>query len=443
MTFGKSKIISLSVVVLSFLAFFTGFLFNPFKVLVKDKFLDNQAESLVLGRLVKSRTDGIFSSGGLCGRSLDNPKDSNLFDYQYYAFKNDIPCKKYYPYLSQIGFHAAVYSLIDKASPFSSPVTLKLLRAFKVALLAGVMSFIVYWFFLEFGIIAALFVFLGILLTPSFTFLGRDLWFCIWTNFLPMLAGMFLLRRELETGKPSGLLILLFVNLAILVNFIFNGYEWVSTTLVMATIPFFYYWRKGNWPFKRLFSRIAWIAAGSLVSILATFTILAHQVSMVKGNFSDGIDWIIFSFQKRSYGGGEELPEVFAKQVHHPLSEVFLRYLGGPAFLLPGFITGFMPWYLDQVFFAELVALFMLISLLALPRFNLLKLKPEQRKTLANLSVATWIALLAPFSWYIIFKGHAWSHYHINYITWFMPFCLFGLAMTGKALSYAVRLKFP
>jgi hypothetical protein len=308
-------------------------------------------------------------------------------------------------------------------------------------MLAAAMGLVVVWFLLEFGLMAAIFVFLGILLTPAFTFLGRDLWFCVWTNFLPFIVALFLLRKKNMQKKPTDLMVILLVSLAILVNFVINGYEWVTTTLIMASIPFFYYWRKEDWPFKKLARQLTWLIAGSLASLLATFTILAFQVSQVKGKFADGIEWIIFSFQKRSYGGSEVLEEVYNKQTAHPLYEVFLRYLSGPAFRFPHFIANRMPWFLDQVFYAELIALFMLATFLAVYRRNPLKLSPVGKKVLKDLSWATWIAVLAPFSWFIIFKGHAWSHYHINYITWFMPFCLFGLALVGKTLSYLTTRK--
>jgi hypothetical protein len=228
-------------------------------------------------------------------------------------------------------------------------------------------------------------------------------------------------------------------NLTILVNFIFNGYEWVSTTLIMATIPFFYYWRKAEWPWRKLAGRLSWLAAGSLASIAITFSILIYQISLVKGKFSDGIDWIIFSFLKRSHGDPDALPEVYAKQVDHPIWEVFLRYFSGTAFRFPAFITGVMPWFLDRVFFAELFLLFLATSILVHHKKNPLKIHPARITMLADLSVAAWISLLAPFSWYVIFKGHAWSHYHINYITWFMPYCLFGLALVGATIASMVE----
>jgi len=432
-----SKINPFLILALCFLLFFTGLYFNPFNVLINDKRIDNQAESIVVGRLVKSKSDGVFSSAGLCGRCKNDLSGSALFDYQSTALIENHACKDFSPYYSQIGFHGVIYSLILKASPLPSIYDITILRVFKVAMLAVVLSLIVLWFYLEFGLLAALFVAAGVVLTPWITYLGRDLWFCIWTNFLPFLTALFLLKRHSERQNLADWKILLFVNLAILANFVINGYEWVSTTVVMATIPFFYYWQKERWSLKKLFRHLAWLTGGVTVSLLATFSILAYQISLIRGKFSDGIDWIIFSFQKRAHGGADSLPEVYEKQVSHPLYEVFLKYFSAPAFKFPGFIARHTPWYLDGILFIELIFLFLLATWLIFYRNKLLRLSSLHIKTIQALAVSTWISVLAPFSWFVIFKGHAWSHDHIDYITWFMPFCLFGIALVGTILSAA------
>jgi hypothetical protein len=429
------KISSLFVVAFTFLLFFTGLFFNPFGVLINDKRIDNQAESIVVGRLVKSHSDGMFSKAGLCGRCNIGLNDSTLFDYQYIALKEKHSCKDYTPYYSQIGFHGVIYYLILKASPLPSTYDITVLRVFKVAMLAGVLSLIVLWFYLEFGLLAALFVAAGVVLTPWITYLGRDLWFCVWTNFLPFLTALFLLKRQSERQNLADWKILLVVNLMILLNFVINGYEWVSTTLVMASIPFFYYWLKDRWRTKKLINHLAWLISGSVASLLLTFSILAYQISLTRGKFSDGIEWIIFSFQKRAHGGGEDLPEVYEKQVSHPLYEVFLQYFSAPAFKFPDFITKHTPRYFDGILFIELIVAFMLATWFIFYRNKWLRLSLHQLQNLKALAFTTWISILAPFSWYVIFKGHAWSHHHIDYITWFMPFCLFGLAVLGAVMS--------
>jgi hypothetical protein len=46
---------------------------------------------------------------------------------------------------------------------------------------------------------------------------------------------------------------------------------------------------------------------------------------------------------------------------------------------------------------------------------------------------ATWFSILAPLSWFVIFKAHAYVHPHMDYIAWHMPFVLFGAAVLGLA----------
>ncbi|HMD88204.1 MAG TPA: hypothetical protein VKF38_03490, partial [Anaerolineaceae bacterium] len=42
----------------------------------------------------------------------------------------------------------------------------------------------------------------------------------------------------------------------------------------------------------------------------------------------------------------------------------------------------------------------------------------------------TWFSILAPLSWYIIYKSHAYLHI-MDTIVWQMPFTLFGFAVCG------------
>ena len=47
----------------------------------------------------------------------------------------------------------------------------------------------------------------------------------------------------------------------------------------------------------------------------------------------------------------------------------------------------------------------------------------------------TWLSILSPVSWFLIFKGQAYVHTFTNYLAWHMPFTLFGYAMC----AYLVR----
>ena len=56
----------------------------------------------------------------------------------------------------------------------------------------------------------------------------------------------------------------------------------------------------------------------------------------------------------------------------------------------------------------------------------------RDRRDLA-LILACWFSILAPLSWFVIFKAHSYSHLAINFIVWQMPFTFFGAAVAGLA----------
>jgi peptidoglycan/LPS O-acetylase OafA/YrhL len=49
------------------------------------------------------------------------------------------------------------------------------------------------------------------------------------------------------------------------------------------------------------------------------------------------------------------------------------------------------------------------------------------------LVVTTWLSLLAPLSWLVVFKAHSQDHTHMNFVVWQMPFTLLGFALVGAA----------
>jgi len=76
-------------------------------------------ESLVIGRIVKSRRDGIFSSGGLPGQVLGGQIQKDVVRSQYQAYYNNWDFETFKPYYSQSGFQGITISLLDRITPLS------------------------------------------------------------------------------------------------------------------------------------------------------------------------------------------------------------------------------------------------------------------------------------------------------------------------------------
>jgi hypothetical protein len=107
--------------------------------------------------------------------------------------------------------------------------------------------------------------------------------------------------------------------------------------------------------------------------------------------------------------------------------EVLPKYLLMPAIDLPRFGIHILYWHLIVVFL-----LFTLIFILKHSfQGDLLQLP---RKSLA-LMTSTWYSILAPISWYVIFRPHSFIHTHVNTMGWQMPFTLLGFAFCGFVIT--------
>ena len=416
-----------------FFSFFAGFQFNFWNAAPEEEFNNffKPDEALIIGRLVKSQHDGIFSSAGLSGSCIKSEEDERDIGLQFHNYKNGIPCDKYRPYQSQIGFPGIFFSILDNISPFTKQTNIFLFRAITGFLLAFVLSIVVRWFHLETGFLSALFLFIGILLSIWITFMGNVIWYQIWVGYLPFLVLLFLLRKESQWKKISEIRIIILTSLAVFINFLVHGYEWASSILFMTTVPLFYYWFKDNWNFRRLARRFLYIAIGSVSAMATTFIILAWQISVVTGSFINGINYIIFSFNKRAHGLGEDTPERIRDHFEGSYLEIFNIYFSTNALSISKHITYRFPSVGEFVQFYELILLFLIVSLLSLLIIEIGKISRDIASTTKALIAATWISMLAPFTWFIIFKGHSYSHTHMDPITWYMPFCLLGFAMVG------------
>ena len=136
------------------------------------------SESLVIGRLVKSRQDGLVSCGGLIG--LARPSDTyapewpsrlvdpcdwdwdwpstERFDDQYRAYINALPCDKYSPYMSQVGGHGMLFGVLDRLIPLPPQARLRSFHLITSILTALALTLVIRWFYREFGLCVALFV---------------------------------------------------------------------------------------------------------------------------------------------------------------------------------------------------------------------------------------------------------------------------------------------
>lgn len=436
----------LSVFTVSLLLLFFGFFSNSWHVAEEQWFLRHQrdTESLIVGRLVKSRQDGIFSAGGLTGAGVPNNYDqewisSEQVSDQYAAYLNGLTFEQYSPYLSQTGGQGMLFGLLDGLIPLSPETKLTAFYLLTSLLSAIALTSISVWFFSEFNWSAALFVAGSMIISQWLTVFGRNLWWSVWAFYLPMIAFMYFLQYRREATYHHLVILGLLSFVAVFVKCFINGYEYITTTLIMMFVPFVYYAIVDRLSVRQFLTGTVMAACGSLLAILLSVMLLSVQIAAVKGDLLDGFEHVIYSLGKRSYGDAQRYPEIYAASLESNTMQVAIGYWKGTFFDINNYLTtsnSFVSHYLFKIRYFYLFILFLAMSFLVV-RFGEENISNQDRKRDIALVVTTWASILAPLSWFVIFKGHSYLHKHMNYVLWQMPFTLFGFAVCGLVFQRA------
>jgi hypothetical protein len=433
-----------------------GFYSNIWRVAEPGWFLAHEkgSEAHVVGRMVKSRQEGIFSAAGLMGvglrkrpweaaspTSIELQEDQSQFprgtvvEFQYQAYADGLPIDTYSVYLSQVGGQGILFSVFDRLSPLSPGETLEFFYLLTSVLSALALTLVILWFGGEFGWFVAMLLVVSTVASQWLVVFGRNLWWSMWAFYLPMVSVLLYLRfRKVSEIRWAGFGTLVF--LAVLIKCLANGYEYMTTTLVMMVVPMVYYGALDGWGRRRFFQGTSAAVLGSGLAIAVSLAILLTQIASVKGGIADGLSHLAFSFGSRTHGAAENFPASYAQNLEAGTLGVLMVYLKGVFFDLNNFLETGNPLvrrFLFSIRFLYLIVLFFFMSLIVFLRRNA-SLRSEEWKRQSALLWATWFSILAPLSWFIMFKAHSHEHPHMNHVVWQMPFTLFGFAVCGLAI---------
>ena len=442
--FSRSELIrKVSIWTLSIGLLFFGFYANSWHVAEQQWFDSHQrdTEGHIMGRMVKSRQDGIFSAGGLNGDGT--PKDvqqewisSKQLGTQYVAYLYKLSFDKFSTYMSQPGGQGMVFSLLDRLIPLSPQTKLRLFYALTALLSAIALTFIIGWFYEEFGWSVAAFVAGSAVLSQWLTVFGKNLWWSLWAFYLPMIVVMYFLKQHKVPANRQFIKFGLLIFIAVSIKCFINGYEYIITTLVMMMTPCIYYAILNKWSRDQCVKWTFAAVLGSGVAIFLSLIMLCFQIGAVKGGFLDGIGHVIWSFGKRTYGNAENFPAVYAASLEAGAIRVVITYMNGVFFDLNNYLSltnSFVSNFLLKVRYFYLIVLFIVMSVLLFLRSNH-KIRTEQQQQDIALIWTTWFSILAPLSWHVIFKAHSYIHTHMSFLLWQMPFTFFGFAVLGSAV---------
>jgi hypothetical protein len=432
---------------ISVIVLFLGFSGNAWRVAERDFFDNHQIvmESYIVGRIVKTNGDGLFSSGGLpglVGPAAVSPDIENAnYEFQYQAYRQSLPYQSFAPYKSQIGGQGMLFGVFNALLRMNNTDKLALFHGLTSLISAIVLALILAWFYREFGRAAGGVALAATVLSQWLTVFGRNMWWSIWAFYLPMVMVLYYLKRNGRVLKLHPFRFGLLVFFAVLIKCIFNGYEYITTTLVMMVVPFVYFSVRDRIGWRNFLTGMLTAMAAAVLAVLASMMVLCIQIAAVDGSFAKGIEHIVNSFLRRSYADPSIFPADYSASLTASPLDVVITYLKAIYLDLNNYIPAPNAWianYIFQIRYLYLILLFAAASAVLLFLMNSRQLTGFKR-TGAALIGAVWFSLVAPLSWLIIFKAHSYVHTFMNNLVWQMPFTLFGFALCGLALAAAVR----
>ena len=447
--FSQSELVrKIAIWALSIGLLFFGFFSNAWRVADQNWFDTHQkdTEAHIMGRMVKSRQDGIFSAGGLNGWGTAKSNDaewipSTELGPQYTAYLYKLSFDEYSPYMSQPGGQGILFSLFDRLIPVSPQIKLWSFYVLTALLSAIALTAIIGWFYEEFGGWVAIFVIGSAVLSQWLTVFGKNLWWSLWAFYLPMIAVMYFLKRYRETLDRQLVRFGIVIFISVFIKCFINGFEYITTTLVMMMTPCIYYAILDKWSRRQSMKWTLGAGLGSGVAIFLSLIMLCFQIGAAKDGFMDGVAHVIWSFGKRTYGEAQDYPAVYAASLEAGTIGVVITYMNGIFFDLNNYLSNtnsVVPNFLLKVRYVYLIVLFMVMSALLFFRSNE-KAVAARRQHYIALIWTTWFSILAPLSWFVIFKAHSYIHIHMSFLLWQMPFTFFGFAVFGSAVIASLK----
>lgn len=384
-------------------------------------------DRLVVARLVKTRMDGFFSAGGLMGLGDTDQWGftTRLNRTQFNTYLDKGEFQSYLIYKSNPGIQAVGYGLFDRVSPFPGELNLKFLRGFTALLSAAVFALMLTALTLEFGILPGFLTLLFTLFSMWIVLPAGSIFWDLWAFYLPFLASVCLLWNAGRTHEYPSRQVHTVLFLAMLAKILFSGFDISTTVIIMATVPFIFFGIYHNWDLKTFSVRLLKAGLSLCAASLTGLVILSAQIIASEGTFRSAYDYILNRVGSHAAGNYEYFTNeaVEVRSIH--VLEVLPKYLVMPAVDLQH--TG----YPIRILYWQLIVLFFLFTLVYLLRHRWTGIPP---KGLALL-VTTWYSILAPLSWYVLFRPHSFIHTHVNTMGWQMPFTLMGFTLCGYILT--------
>lgn len=415
--------------ILSTLALFLGFYRNQWRVVLPGKFREFQkdSQSLVMGRLVMTRQQGLFAYGGLLGRGNVSGYSDEIDNLQYDYYLKYQDFSTYNPYFSQSGGQGIFFGILDSISPLAAIENLRMYRIIASLALALTLAVFLDWLYMEIGLGAAALTLFSMIISPWLTMFGRNLFYFTAFFYLPMVALTLLMHHASGSDRQTNIKTVMVVFAGVFLKCFMNGYDFILPSLGMLIVPFLYYAIKNRWGAGVFLQKGAMIGLSAAAAVVVALGIQVAQIASVRGSAAEGVSYIIGTFNRRTLGNSPAYLESNSK-FDVSASEIIGIYLRGDQAV----------WWNTGITFADLILFFAVMTLAYAGLSRRFKPAAQEMQKVRALATTTWLSILVPIFWYVIFREQSYVHTHTNFLSWYMPYVPLGFALCGHILQRLV-----
>lgn len=420
---------------------------NIFKITDDNyRYFDRSDEGNVMGRMVLAKEKGIFSKGALTGQYYnyqysqkdlegDNPPytytQGTEFSknnrqvvaqlYDDYINDRELSDGSFHAYKSQPGGQALLYCVLQEVLPFSGGLKLNIFRLLTVALSALAFTLFIGWTYRNYGLFVGIGTLLLIFLSPWLFRFAFSLWWALWSFYIPFLTMLLILERRFNKGlKMFDNKLILYLTISVFAKFFFTGGEFITSALVAAVCPIIYYLYLTKTKLKKSIIYLTKASCAACFAVLLGLLQLAVQVRYLEGSWAAGFEQVLFAYTKHNKDSSLMVTSV---------SDLYSIYIGEHAFK-----WDFFP-YINFGFgiLAVIITLFSILVFCLSKKVD----KEKQDKNIA-IVITTTISILGPLSWLVFFPAHASFHVFLDFLIWYLPYCILGFLVICLGLKLLV-----
>ncbi len=391
------------------------------------KYFSIESDSFVIGKIQNAQISTKTEKSPLLGKYYPTkPININEFTFDFFLNQKTLTSEdyQYYDvYMAQIGAQGTFFTkysqLLDKLN-ITNKRQLDFFNLTQSLLLGLMITAIIYWTFLEFGHLAAIFAYFSIIGNYWLVIAGKSIFWTWWVFYLPFVIYAFYFRYVKKENQINLLHILTIIFISVIIKTSF-GYEFISTYLIMASLPLFYYAIKYHYHFKNFIKYFLTVIVSSFTSFVLSIGLLFAKLSVA------GYSWteIKKDFNKRlirTYQGfiysTNRKPEYDLETSRIDTLKIY-------------FIENKRKMMLNlRAIDFVLILLTITLILLIIRWFR----KNKNSKSFGLVAI-TYLSLLGPISWFTLAKAHSLIHPHIDFITFSMPFTIIFFSLLGYTIN--------